>query len=78
VEALSCFALAGAFLGGMGSIPVFVDGLDENEFERALIGDAVDGAIGDVEPDGTMSRHLRSRGSACQPGDFRVSSRPTV
>jgi len=37
---------------------VFVDGLDENEFEGALIGDAVDGAIGDVEPDGTMSRPL--------------------
>lgn len=43
---------------GAWSVPVLVDGLDENEFEGAILGDAVDGAIGDVEPDGTMARPL--------------------
>ncbi len=43
---------------GAWSVPVLVDGFDENEFEGALIGDAVDGAIGDVEPDGTVAGPL--------------------
>ena len=37
---------------------MLVDGLDENEFERAILGNAVEGAIRNVEPDGTVARPL--------------------